>query len=118
MQQIGNQAIIIFFSALAILLLYLLAPIFTPFLLGALLAYLSHPLVKRLERRRIPHLVSVTLVFMFLIFIFLVIILMLTPLIQKQIETLIEVTPQIIAWTQDTAVPTLQRFITISSLKT
>ena len=45
-------------------LLYLLAPVLTPFAVSALLAYLGDPLVDRLERHRLSRTLSVTIVFL------------------------------------------------------
>jgi predicted PurR-regulated permease PerM len=44
-------------------LIYLLAPVLTPFLTAALLAYIGNPLVSRLERSRVPRVWGVVLVF-------------------------------------------------------
>ncbi|MBS0435238.1 MAG: AI-2E family transporter, partial [Proteobacteria bacterium] len=43
----------------AALLLWLLAPVLTPFIVGAVLAYALHPAVERLAARRVPRLVAV-----------------------------------------------------------
>lgn len=118
MQRFSNQTLFVFFTALTLLLIYLLTPILTPFLLGALIAYLADPLVRRLEKWGLPHLLSVILVFMLLICIFLSFILILTPLIQNQISTLIEETPNILSWMQETMIPWLKTKINIATLKT
>lgn len=118
MERIVNQGIYIFFAALLILLMYLLAPILTPFLLGALIAYLADPLVRRLDRAKFPHVLSVTLVFSLLLLIFMGLILTLTPLIQKQVVEFIDVLPSIISWLQNTLLPRLSEYINLSTLKT
>ena len=51
------------FGVLFIGVLYLLAPVLTPFLFAALLAYLGDPLIDRLEARKISRSWAVTLVF-------------------------------------------------------
>ncbi len=51
------------FGVVAIGGLYLLAPVLTPFLFAALLAYLGDPLIDRLEARKISRSWAVTLVF-------------------------------------------------------
>jgi predicted PurR-regulated permease PerM len=109
---------VIILAAFGIYLLYLLSPMLTPFLLGALLAYLSDPLVKYLEKWKVPHLLSVILVFLFLICIFFSIIIMLFPIIQKQITMLINVIPDVLAWVQNTMLPWLQSYININTIKT
>lgn len=118
MQQISNQVILIFLVAVSAYLLYLLAPILSPFLVGALLAYLANPVVKHLGKWHVPHLLSVIAVFLLLIAVLFLLILILFPLVQNQILALIEVTPSIITWLQDTVAPWLREQIDINSLKT
>ena len=117
MQRISNQTLFVFFIALSILLVYLLSPILTPFLLGTLIAYLTHPLVKHFEKWGLSHLVSVILTFLILICLFLSFILMLVPIIQNQIRALIDELPVIITWTQDTMIPWLKETVNIATLK-
>ncbi|HEX4046015.1 MAG TPA: AI-2E family transporter [Gammaproteobacteria bacterium] len=113
-----NQAIFIFIAAIGIILLYLLAPILTPFLLGALIAYLADPLVKRLEKWHLSHLLSVIIVFFSLTLILLLLILMLTPLVQIQISLFVEALPQMLAWIEDELVPFVKQFVSMDTLKT
>ena len=117
MQQITNQAIFIFFTMLGIYLLYALSPILSPFLLGALFAYLANPLVKQLDRWYLPHLLSVIAVFIFLFFLLLLLIISLIPLIQKQIFLLVDMLPQIIAWIQSTLLSRLSKFISMEAFQ-
>lgn len=117
MKEYLNQATLIFLTILGITLLYLLAPILTPFLLGALLAYLVDPLVKRLERWHIPHLVSVVFIFFMLFLGVILIISFLYPLVIKQIEVLIAMIPEIIEWTKHVGTPWLMQYIDIDTLK-
>uniref|UniRef100_UPI00355A3519 AI-2E family transporter n=1 Tax=Piscinibacter sp. TaxID=1903157 RepID=UPI00355A3519 len=46
----------------ALVLLWLLAPVLTPFLVGAVLAYALHPAVERLAARRVPRVLAVALI--------------------------------------------------------
>jgi hypothetical protein len=48
------------FIAVSAALLYLLAPVLTPFLFAALLAYLGDPLIDRLEARKMSRSLAVT----------------------------------------------------------
>lgn len=114
----SNQTIKILIAGLVLVLIYYLSPILTPFLLGAIIAYLANPLVKRLEKYRIPHLLSVILIFIFVICAFLLVILMVYPLIQKQILAFIEVLPQIINYLESSVIPWLKEFIDYETLKT
>lgn len=117
MQQIPNQVIFIFLAAATAYLLYMLAPILSPFLLGALLAYLADPLVKRLDRWGIPHLLNVVSIFLFLFCAILLLIIILFPLIQHQIITLIEATPQIILWLQENVAPWVKEYVNPATVK-
>jgi predicted PurR-regulated permease PerM len=80
------------------ILLYLLAPILTPFIMGALLAYLGDPVVDRLERLKVSRTLSVAIVFfvlaIFLLFVFLLII----PVLETQIRSLIHKLPDFLDW--------------------
>jgi predicted PurR-regulated permease PerM len=117
MPQVSNQTITIILIAFSIYILYLLAPILTPFLLGALLAYLANPLVKRLDKRHVPHLLSVILVFIFLFCIFLAFIFMLIPLIQQQIDALSNSVPQVADWLQEKVIPWMKEYVDVNALK-
>lgn len=104
--------------------IYYLAPILTPFLAAAILAYLADPLVRRLMRLHLPRIVSVIIVFLILCCIIILLILLLIPQIEKQIGILIEVTPRIISWFQANIIPWLnekfgiQAVINVDTLKT
>ncbi len=49
-------------SLVAALAVWLLAPVLTPFVVAAVLAYVLHPLVERLAVRRVPRVLAVSLV--------------------------------------------------------
>jgi len=66
------------------ILLYLLAPVLTPFLAAAILAYLADPLVDRLEALRLPRTLAVSIVFISLTVLAVVALLILLPLLQRQ----------------------------------
>lgn len=89
-------------------LIYILAPILTPFLVGAILAYLGDPLVNLLMRLKIPRLASVIIVFLLIFSAMMLLILLLLPLIEDQIIVLTEVIPSSIAWVQNTIIPWLK----------
>jgi len=87
-------------------------------MLGALLAYLTNPLVKKLEKLHISHFLSVVLVFMLLVLLVFALVLMLFPIVQKQILMLIEMAPRITSWIQDEFLPWVNETTNISALKT
>lgn len=122
--QTWNKSFIIFLLLVVAGLIYLLAPILTPFLTGALLAYLVNPLVIKLMKYHLPRLVSVIIVFVALFLLIIFLIILLIPLIQDQFATLAVTLPSIIAWLQNKALPTLlnyvnaQNLVNITTLKT
>lgn len=88
--------------------LYWLAPVLSPFLLAALLAYMGDPLVDRLERK-MSRGWAVAVVFLGLMLILLPLPLLIVPLIEKQLATLITKVPVYIDWLQDVVAPWLSR---------
>lgn len=103
-----------FFPMLVVLLLcggliYLLGSILTPFVAGALLAYLADPLVTQFMRLRLSRTASSIIVFVLLSVLMVFLILLLIPLVQKQIAALVEVIPNSIAWIQNTIMPWMQQ---------
>ncbi len=90
---------------LAGVLLYLLAPVLTPFLVAALLAYMGNPLVNRLERYRISRTWAVVLVFAVLLLVLLTLLLIFVPLLERQIVLLATKLPGYIDWLQEKAMP-------------
>jgi predicted PurR-regulated permease PerM len=102
-----NKTFAVILSLVVAIFLYFLAPILTPFLAGAILAYLGDPLVNYLMRLRIPRLLSVIIVFSILFFVLVLLILLLIPLIEKQIVILTELIPGTIIWVQANIMPWL-----------
>jgi len=88
-------------------LLYLLAPILTPFLVAALLAYVWDPVVDRLELWRIPRTLGVVLVYLVLTLLFLVVVLVLTPILQEQLATFASKLPGYLDWIENNLAPWL-----------
>ncbi len=75
-------------AAAAVFLLWLLAPVLTPFLVGAILAYALHPAVERLAARRLPRLLAVLVVEVGAIFALLALMLLIVPILSKEIPLL------------------------------
>lgn len=80
-------------AAGAALLLWLLAPVLTPFIVAAVLAYALHPLVEMLAARRWPRLAAVVLVEVVAIVALLALVLLLVPVIAKELPLLREQIP-------------------------
>ncbi len=88
-------------------LLYLLAPVLTPFLIAALLSYLGDPLVDRLEAKKLSRTVGVLIVFSLLLLMGLVLLLVLVPMLQNQILILIDKIPLALQWMNEALLPRL-----------
>ncbi|KAB7627291.1 AI-2E family transporter [Alkalilimnicola sp. S0819] len=93
---------------LAGLLIYLLQPILTPFLVAALFAYLGDPVTDRLEAWGLGRTTAVLVVFTALSLTVLLVLLLLLPLLGEQLRYLQSRLPLILDWLQSTALPWLQ----------
>lgn len=103
-KEIGPWAI----AGIALLLmLWLLAPILTPFVLSAGLAYLGDPLVLWLQRKKLSRTSAVVLVFSVLSLSGLLFLLLMIPLLQRQAIALMQQIPEWLQWLQDVALPRL-----------
>ena len=79
-------------------LLYLLAPILTPFIMGALLAYLGDPVVDRLEKFKLSRTLSVVIVFVVVFIFLLLFFLLVIPVLETQLKLLIQKLPAFLDW--------------------
>lgn len=80
------------------LLLWLLGPVLTPFVIAALLAYLGDPLVDRFERMRLSRTAAVVIVFGLMTLTLVGVVLLLIPMLERQISTLIDQFPTYREW--------------------
>jgi predicted PurR-regulated permease PerM len=87
--------------------IWLLAPVLTPFAVAAMFAYLFDPLVEQLQRRKLHRSVAVAIVFLALVLLLILVLLLLIPYLQRQIGAFIRHLPDWLAWLQSTAVPWL-----------
>lgn len=93
--------------------IYLLAPVITPFVLSAGLAFLGDPLVDRLERirffgRHLSRTVAVLIVFVLILTLMALALFILLPMMREQVAHLIQNAPAMFEWLIGTAVPWLQ----------
>jgi predicted PurR-regulated permease PerM len=93
-------------------LIYLLAPVITPFAISAVLAYFGDPLVDRLERAsiwkwKLGRTVAVSIVFILMLSLLTIVLLIIVPMLVEQVRLLIHLFPQWIEWFSDTALPWL-----------
>lgn len=102
--------------AIAALLVYLLAPVLTPFLIGALLAYLGDPLVDWLETYKVPRTGAVTLVFVLIFLLLIAIPIIVLPLLQQQLAELVHKIPAYVQWFRDNVNTRIGQLINIDAL--
>ena len=101
-------------TALTGWLLYLLAPVLTPFVAAALLAYIGDPLADRLQRLKFPRTIAVVSVFL-LTFLFLaLLVLLVVPMIRTQVAALMQALPGIIAQAEQVWLPRASDLLGIS----
>lgn len=86
-------------------LVWLLAPILTPFVLAAMLGWLGDPSVDRIERTGRSRNVAVTFVFTAMTLLLVLVLVLLVPAIEGQITTLIESLPRYRDWFMGVALP-------------
>lgn len=89
-------------------LLWLLAPVLTPFATGALLGYLGDPLVDRLQRLRLGRTLAVCVVFAGMLVVLVLALLLLVPLIESQVTRLIQSLPVYLEWIENRVTPWVQ----------
>ncbi len=89
-------------------LVYLLAPVLTPFAVAALLAYLGDPLVDRLQGRYVSRTLAVVIVFCIMTLSLVAAVLLLVPMIESQIGRFVERLPVYVAWSQEVVLPWIE----------
>ncbi|HEV2110258.1 MAG TPA: AI-2E family transporter [Gammaproteobacteria bacterium] len=89
------------------LLLYLLGPVLTPFLIGALLAWLGDPMADRLEAWKFPRSLAVVVVFICTLVVLALLLLLIVPMAFREFAALTTRVPQLVTWFQDSAAPWL-----------
>ncbi|MCB1693083.1 MAG: AI-2E family transporter [Pseudomonadales bacterium] len=91
-------------------LVWLLQPILTPFLVGIGIAYLGDPLVDRLEAMRVNRTLGVFIVFFAFSAILAAAILVLVPMLVREVSSLVNRIPDFIHWLQQTASPLIVQY--------
>ncbi|WP_448505692.1 AI-2E family transporter [Immundisolibacter sp.] len=90
----------------AVVLVYLMGPVLTPFFGAALLAYIADPLVGRMQRV-VPRTWATALVFLVLSLLALLALLFAIPALQRQLSSLLEQLPRFLDWLERTLLPWL-----------
>ena len=86
-------------------LVWLLAPILTPFVISALFGWLGDPLVDRLQARKFKRHTAVLMVFAIMLASLTLVLLVLVPMLWNQVQKLIDWLPQLAAWLTAIALP-------------
>jgi predicted PurR-regulated permease PerM len=94
----------------ALALLWLLAPVLTPFLIGSVLAYALHPAVERLAAYRVPRVLSVLVVEVAVIVVLFAVLLLMVPILSKELPLLREQIPLLAARMNHSLSPWLAQF--------
>ncbi len=92
-------------------LLNILAPVLTPFIAAALLAYVGDPLADRLEKWRVPRSLAVLLVFLLTFLAIAAIVLLVLPLVRAQATALISALPRYISYAQEHWLPFVSNLV-------
>lgn len=108
-----NEQRIVWLTAFALggMAMYLLAPVLTPFVASALLAYLGDPLADRLQKLKLPRPVAVLFVFLLTILVMFLLVLLLLPLVETQVTALLEVLPRYIQYLEAKVWPHVASFV-------
>ena len=89
-------------------LVYALAPVLTPFAIGALLAYLADPVADRLEAWKLGRTAAVEIVFALLLLVLITVLLILIPALERQISRFLTDLPRYLEWIRGVALPWLE----------
>jgi predicted PurR-regulated permease PerM len=94
-------------------LFYLLAPVLTPFIAAALLAYMGDPLADKLQRFKMPRTLAVVLVFVLTFVVLALVVLLVGPLIKSQVSALFVALPDIARNVEQVWLPTVMDWLSI-----
>lgn len=96
-------------------LVYLLAPVLTPFVASALLAYVGDPLADRLQKLRMPRTLAVVTVFLITFVLLALLILLVGPLIGAQVGALFDALPDIVRQVEQVWLPSIMGWLNIDA---
>ena len=107
----------------ALTLVWLLAPVLSPFLVGAVAAYALHPAVERLARTGVPRVLAVALVEILAILLLVALLLLMVPILSKELPLLRDQIPLLAERVNRTLTPWLAQLginvaLDIGSIKT
>jgi predicted PurR-regulated permease PerM len=96
-------------------LLWLLAPVLTPFVAAALLAYIGDPLADKLQKLKLPRTIAVAAVFLLTFIGIGLLVLLVVPLISTQVSALLTALPDIVHQAEQVWLPSITDFLGIES---
>jgi predicted PurR-regulated permease PerM len=96
-------------------LLYLLAPVLTPFVAAALLAYIGDPLADRLQRFKLPRTLAVVAVFLLTFTVLVLLVVLVGPLIRTQVSALLAALPGLLEQVEQVWLPSLSGWLNIET---
>lgn len=94
--------------AVTCVLIYLLAPVLTPFAAAFVIAYVTNPMTERLVSWRLSRTMAVTVIFIGLTLLMLVVTLMLVPTLQRQLLAFAQRLPHYLDVAQSAVIPWLK----------
>ena len=96
-------------------LLYLLAPVLTPFVAAALLAYIGDPLADRLQRFKLPRTLAVVAVFLLTFTVLVLLVVLVGPLIRTQVSALLAALPGLLLQVEQVWLPSVTAWLDIET---
>jgi predicted PurR-regulated permease PerM len=96
-------------------LLYLLAPVLTPFIAAALLAYIGDPLADRLQRFKLPRTLAVVVVFLLTFTVLVLLVVLVGPLIRTQVSALLAALPGLLIQVEQVWLPSVSAWLNIET---
>jgi len=96
-------------------LLYLLAPVLTPFVAAALLAYIGDPLADRLQQLKLPRTLAVVVVFLLTFLMLGLLVLLVGPLIRTQVGALLDALPDIVRQFEQVWLPNIAELLDLET---
>jgi predicted PurR-regulated permease PerM len=92
-------------SLIFLVLLYSLSTVLMPFFLAAFVAYMTDPIVNKLEKMGFTRTLGVVVVFLLLILLLIILLVLLIPLVESQLVLLYKTIPKVIQWVQNVVLP-------------
>jgi predicted PurR-regulated permease PerM len=100
-------------GVLLLVLLYLVSPVLTPFLLALVLAYICNPLVERLVNWRLPRSLAAPLTVLLVLGVAMLLALILVPLVRREVIQIATRLPELTAAANGQLLPWLQEHLGI-----